>query len=129
MEFSLNLNQGWFGHFRGDVTEAPDGIQRSGRIDGYISFPVIEFKKQMPVGIFVQPDGRRVTIRDYLIADGYACEKEIPGPVIFYRGEFVELGSVKGIWATVARRIRLPDGFPLQVHGMTGVWSMAPDAA
>ena len=82
----------------------------------------------MAIGYFVQPDGQRVTIRESLIAKGYACDNDIPGPPIRYRGEFAESDSARGTWTIVARRIRLSNGFVLTNHAVTGVWSMVPEA-
>src|SRR3989442_8685507 len=44
--FALTLKQGWFGHFTGAVTEeATRGMPGTGVINGYFSFPRIEFTK------------------------------------------------------------------------------------
>jgi len=83
VRFTLILKQGWFGHFTGSVTEdAPEGTPGTGTIDGYFLFPRIEFKKQMPIAYVIEPDGRRVTLRESLIAKGYALEQDIPAPEI-----------------------------------------------
>src|ERR1017187_724589 len=91
VQFVLNLKQGWFGHFTGSVTEdAPNRTPGTGVVDGYFSFPRIEFTKQMPIGYVIKPDGQRITLRESLIAQGYACEHDVPGPQIVYQGEFGE---------------------------------------
>jgi len=93
--FTFTLKQGWLGHFAGTVTEdAPVGMPGVGRIDGFFEWPTIEFTKQMPVGYIAKPDGGRMTLREYFIEQGHACENELPSPPIFYRGTFLDANRV-----------------------------------
>ena len=124
VQFVLNLKQGWFGHFTGSVTETPPGTPGTGVIDGYFSFPRVEFKKQMPVGYILKPDGSHVTIRENVIAQGHPCERDIPGPVIMYEGEFNEMNRAQGTWIIYARHIPLADGLVLPTGRTTGIWNL-----
>ena len=69
--FNLTLKQGWFGRFTGTVLDDPArGMPGTGAIEGYFSFPRVEFTKQMPVCYVVTPDGRNITLREFLIEQG-----------------------------------------------------------
>jgi hypothetical protein len=69
--FTLTLKQGWFGRFTGTVTDdSPRGTPGTGVIEGNFSFPRIEFTKRMPVCYVATPDGRSITLREYLIEQG-----------------------------------------------------------
>lgn len=123
--FTLSLKQGWFGHFTGTVTEnAPDGTPRNGAIVGYLDFPRIHFKKRMAVGYIIDPEGRHITLRQSLIAQGISCEKEIPGAVIDYQGEFGEAKRATGSWIINAQEVSSLDGLVLPIPQMTGVWNI-----
>jgi hypothetical protein len=57
--FTLKLKQGWLGHFTGSVTEdATGGMPETGMIDGYFSFPRIEFTKRLTRRSRQQPQSR-----------------------------------------------------------------------
>ena len=124
--FTLILKQGWFGRFTGSVTEqdpAP-GIRGSGAIEGYLSFPRIEFHKRMPVCYVALPDGRNITMRECLIKQGHTCERDVPAPPIFYQGEFSSARQARGTWIIQAQRIPLADGSAIQMPETKGVWSI-----
>lgn len=121
--FTLRLKQGWTSHFTGVVTEdEPLGTPGTGTIDGYFDFPRIEFNKQMPVGFTILPDGRLITLREKLIADGHTCERELPSPVIFYEGTFLDDRRVQGTWIIRPTYLSIPGGGRLPVPETTGLW-------
>jgi hypothetical protein len=123
--FTLKLEQGWLGHFTGNVTEdVARGMPGLGVIDGYFAFPNIEFTKQMPVCYIATPDGQRITLRERLISKGYPCEHDIPHPPIFYEGEFVDANRAEGTWILKAVQIPLPNGEKLPMSEATGIWFM-----
>ena len=104
--FKLVLQQGWFGHFTGTVTEDPNlGMPEAGRIDGYFSSPKIEFTKLMPVCYIGLPDGRRAPLRQFLIEAGHKCDQDIQHPPIIYRGEFSDSRHAQGISDYRAKKI------------------------
>ena len=75
--FTLTLKQGWFGHFAGSVTDdATCGMPGTGVVDGYFSFPRIEFTKRMPVCYVATLDGRHITLREFLIERGHICDRD-----------------------------------------------------
>jgi len=121
--FTLVLKKGWFGHFTGTVTEdAPGGTPGTGSIDGYFGYPTIEFIKQMPVGYVVKPDGGRITYRDYFIESGHTCENELPGPVISYKGTFLDANRAQGTWIIKPHRVSRPDGWGFAASETRGIW-------
>jgi hypothetical protein len=121
--FTLKLEQGWLGHFTGTVTEdAPEGIPGTGIIDGYFESPTIEFTKQMPVGYAIVPNGKPITMRQFLIAQGHKCEHELPSPPIFYQGTFLDLNRVQGTWLIKPRSIPLQGGLSISWAHTSGYW-------
>ena len=121
----LVLRQGWFGRFTGTVTDdAPGGMPGTGVIEGYFSFPRIEFTKRMPVCYVTLPDGRRITLRDYLIEQGHTCERDVPHMPIFYQGEFSRPTRAQGTWIIRAGPISLHDGRVVEMPEATGVWNI-----
>jgi hypothetical protein len=121
--FTLILKKGWVGHFTGTVTEdAPDGTPGTGSIDGYFGHPTMEFTKQMPVGYMARPDGVRITLREYFIEHGHACENELPGPPISYEGTFLDANRVQGSWVIKPGRVSLPDGWGCTIRETRGNW-------
>jgi hypothetical protein len=121
--FTLRLKQGWLGHFTGSVTEdAPEGTPGTGAIDGYFQTPTIEFTKQMPVGYTTRKDGSRVTLREYLLAEGHKCEKEIPSAPIRYEGTFLDASRVQGTWTINSEQMRLPGGLSFSFPRTSGFW-------
>lgn len=123
VKFTLKLEQGWLEHFTGKVTEdAPDGMPETGVIDGYHQSPTVEFTKQMPVGYVVDPEGRRMTIRQYVIAQGHECETEIPSAPIFYQGTFLDKNRVQGTWIIKPHKIPLPGGWSMSLGETSGIW-------
>ena len=70
----LTLDQGWLGRFRGTVVDdAMPGMPGTGTIAGRLSYPHIEFTKQIPVSCVATPDGGKATLREYLVERGCAC--------------------------------------------------------
>lgn len=124
VSFTLILKQGWFGHFTGNVTEdAARGMPGTGIIDGYFSFPRIEFWKKMPVGHVAAPDGRMVTVREFLMEQGHTCEHDVPHRPIFYQGKFSDPHHAQGTWIIEAGHISLGDGRALTIPVDTkGTW-------
>src|SRR5260370_17802194 len=84
--FTLTLKQGWFGRFTGGVTDdASGGMPGVGAIEGYFAYPRIEFTKWMPVFYVAAPDGRTISLREYLTEQGHTCDREMPHTPIFYQ--------------------------------------------
>lgn len=126
--FILNLKQGWFGHFTGTVTEdASKGTPGIGNIDGYFSFPRVEFTKRMPIGYIIRPDGRRFTLREYLIEHGHTRDNDLPGYPIYYEGEFSGASRAEGIWIIRAGPFPIGNGKVINMSGTKGTWNI--DAA
>jgi hypothetical protein len=126
--FILILKQGWFGHFKGRVNDDPNlGMPETGRVDGYFSFPKIEFIKLMPVCRFAMADGRQVTLREFLVEKGYPCERDIPHKPIKYTGEFLDPQHAEGVWIIESGPISLGDGRVVQTLGGKGTWKMEAD--
>jgi hypothetical protein len=123
--FTLILKQGWFGRFTGGVTEDADrGMPGTGAIDGYFSYPRIEFTKRMPVSYVRTVDGRKISLRDFVIEEGQLCEHDVPHRPIFYRGEFPDCNHAQGTWIISAGPIPLGDGRIVKVAESKGSWSM-----
>ena len=123
--FALILKQGWFGHFAGSVTEdASRGLPGTGVIEGYFSFPRIEFTKRMPVCYVAAPDGRSITLREFLAQQGHACERDVPHTPIYYQGEFSSPDRAHGTWIIRAQPVSLGDGRGVPMLGGSGVWSI-----
>jgi hypothetical protein len=121
--FTLKLKQGWMEHFTGSVTEdAPQGMPGTGAVDGYFDWPKIEFTKQMPVGYVTGPDGTRMTLREYIVAEGHKCEHDLPSSPIFYQGTFLDTNRVQGTWIINPRRIPLPGGLSFSTEQTSGIW-------
>ncbi len=121
--FTFKLKQGWTAHFTGSVTEdAPHGTPGVGAVDGYFKFPTVEFKKQMPVGYVAKLDGSRVTLREYFIAQGHPCDRDLPSSSIFYQGTFLDSSRIQGIWIIDPGKISLPGGASFPVRRNTGYW-------
>ena len=120
--FTLKLKQGWMGHFTGTVTDdAPQGMPGTGTIDGYFGSPTIEFTKQMPVCYVAASDGRMITLRENLLADGHVCEYDPPHPPIFYEGKFLDANRVQGTW--IIRPTSIPVlGGRIPTPQTTGIW-------
>ena len=126
--FTLTLKQGWFSRFMGTVSDdCPGGMPGTGVIEGYFSFPHIEFTKRMPVCYVVTPDGRSITLREYLIEQGHSCERDVPHMPIFYEGEFLSPSRAQGTWIIRAGPVSLGDGRAVQMLEARGGWSI--DAA
>jgi hypothetical protein len=127
--FTLVLKQGWFGHFTGTVNDDPDlGMPETGRIDGYFSFPKIEFTKLMPVFRMAMPNGRSGTLREFLIEKGYPCDHEVPHKPIKYSGEFSDPQQAQGNWIIEPGSILLGDGNATHTAGCKGTWKMEASA-
>jgi hypothetical protein len=101
----------------------------TGVIEGYFSFPRIEFTKRMPVCCVATPDGRRITMREYLIEQGHACERDVPHMPIFYQGEFLSPSRAQGKWIIRAGPVSLRDGRAIAMSEARGDWSIDADAA
>ncbi len=121
--FTLHLKQGWLEHFTGTVNEdAPQGIPDTGTIDGYFTSPKIEFTKQMPVGYVIGADGARMTLREYILAEGHPCERDLPSAPIFYQGTFLDANRMQGTWIINPQQIPLPGGLKLPGSLVSGFW-------
>ena len=128
--FTLVIKQGWFWRFAGTVTEEqPLGMPGNGRVEGYFSFPRVEFTKRMPVGYFRSGEGDQVSMTDYVRSLGIQCEGNLPHPPIFYEGTFCETGRVKGTWIIQPTQIPLPGGNSLPMSGASGDWQIEFQAA
>ena len=128
--FKLTLKQGWFGHFTGSVNDdVTRGMPGTGVIDGYFSFPRIEFTKQMPICYVATPDGRHITLREFLIEQGHACDHDVQHMPIFYHGEFSTPARAGGTWIIRATPILLRNGRALKMPETNGVWSIDAEAA
>ena len=128
--FTLILKQGWFGRFSGTVTDdASRGMPGTGVIDGYISYPRVEFYKKMPVSYVATPDGRSISLRDFLIEQGHACNHDIPHRPIFYQGEFSDPRHAQGTWIIEAGPLPLGDGRVVKMAETKGTWKIETDAA
>jgi hypothetical protein len=125
VSFTLTLKQGWFGRFTGSVTDdTSGGMAGTGVIEGYFSFPRIEFTKRMPVFYVAMPDGRHITLREYLNQQGYACERDVPHAPIFYEGEFSTPRRAQGTWIIRAGRVPLGDGKAINMPETKGFWNI-----
>jgi hypothetical protein len=128
--FTLTIKQRWFGRFRGTVTDdAPPGMPGAGAIEGYFSFPRIEFMKAMPVCYIATPDRRVITLREYLIENGETCEHDVPHRPILYEGSFLSPTRAEGTWIIKAGVAALGDGRGVRLGEVTGTWTMQPRAA
>ena len=128
--FTLNLKQGWFGHFTGSVTEdAARGMAGTGIIEGYFSFPSLEFTKKMPVSYVATSDGRSIPVREFLVEQGHTCEHEVPHRPIFYQGEFSDRRHAQGTWILRAGPLPLGDGRALMITETKGTWSIETETA
>ncbi len=128
--FTLNLRQGWFGTFKGDVTEAgPNTTPGTGTVRGWMSFPRIEFTKEMPVGYTLKPDGSLISIRESIIAQGRPCDEDVAGSEITYRGKFTAPDRAEGVWVIDAAVLPLPGDLWLPVPLTTGTWKMEFEGA
>ena len=96
----------------------------TGTITGRLSYPHIEFTKQMPVSCVASPDGRKLILREYLVERGYACERDVPHAPIFYSGEFMDDSRAAGTWIIRKGLIPLPDGRGCPVGELTGRWTI-----
>jgi hypothetical protein len=75
----------------------------------------------MPVCYVAAPDGRMITLREYLIADGHTCEYDPPHPPIFYEGKFLDANRVQGTWIIRPTSIPVPGG-RIPMSQATGTW-------
>jgi hypothetical protein len=123
ISFTLKLKQGWATHFTGSVTDdPPQGVQGVGSIDGYFGSPMIEFTKRMPIGYIVGTNGTLMTLREYILAAGRPCEKELPSPPIFYQGTVLDADRMQGTWIINQHRISLADGSSVSTPRTAGYW-------
>lgn len=123
--FTLTLKQGWFGRFTGSVTDDDSGgMPGVGAIEGHFSYPHIEFTKRMPVCYIVAPDGRAITLREYLTEQDLTCERDLPHDPIFYQGEFSSVNRAHGTWIIMASEIPLGDGRAIEMPETRGVWQI-----
>jgi hypothetical protein len=123
--FMLVLKQGLFWRFFGTVIEdKPLGMPGTGRVEGYFSFPRIEFTKRMPIGYTKSKDGQWITLSDCLRSRQIQCDRDLPHPPIFYEGAFYDTGRIKGTWIIRAKQIQLPDGIALPAQETSGDWEI-----
>lgn len=128
--FTLTLEQGWFGRFTGTVMDdAPPGMPGTGRVQGYFSFPKIEFTKRMPVCYVVTPDRRLITLREYLVESGHSCEGDFRHMPIWYEGRFLSPTEAQGTWTLKAGLLSLGDGRAVEFGESTGGWTIQLRAA
>jgi len=128
--FTLSLQQGWFGRFTGMVTDdAPPGMPGVGRVQGYFSFPKIEFTKQMPVCYVVTPDRRLITLREHLVENGHICKGDVPHRPILYEGQFLSPTEAQGTWTLKGGFVLLGDGRAVEFGESTGGWTIQLRAA
>ena len=78
----------------------------------------------MPVGYVATPDGRNITLRQFLIEQGQTCERDVPHMPIFYRGEFSDSYHANGTWIIRAGPLPLLDGRAVQMPEATGGWTI-----
>ena len=124
VSFVLMLQQRWFGRFNGSVTDGPGGMPETGLIKGYISYPTIRFIKRMPVCYVGGPDGRKITLRQFLIEQGEDCDRDVPHWPIYYRGRFYDPHNANGMWIIRATPLTLHDGRAIQMPETTGSWTI-----
>jgi hypothetical protein len=124
--FTLVLKQRWwFGRFSGTVTDdAGHGMPGTGVIDGYFSYPRVEFYKKMPVSYVARPDGRSISLRDFLIEQGHVCDHDIPHRPIFYQGVFSDPRTAQGTWIIKAGSLPFGDGRSVKVAESKGTWKI-----
>ena len=118
--FVLKLEQGSMNHFSGMVVE--HGSPGSGTIDGYFKWPSIDFTKQMPVRYTMDPDGVRMTMSEFFLAQGYQCKHDLLGPRIFCQGTFLDANRMQGTWIINPEWLRSSDGFIFPTPRMAGFW-------
>ena len=121
--FTLTLRQGWFGRFSGTVTDdGLGGMPGIGGVKGWFSFPCIKFTKRMPVCYVATPDGRSITLREFLVENGHTCDRDVPHVPIYYNGQFSSPKQAQGIWIIKAGPILLGDGRTISMPETTGSW-------
>jgi hypothetical protein len=125
VSFTLKLKQGWFGRFTGAVTDdTAGGMPGIGTVHGHFSFPRLEFTKQMPVCHVATPDGRNITVREFLVEQGQTCDRDVPHMPIFYQGEFSDARHARGTWIIRAGPLPLLDGRAVQMPETAGDWTI-----
>jgi hypothetical protein len=123
--FTLTLDQGWFGRFKGTVTDdGPHGMPGGGVVVGHFRFPRIEFTKRMPVCYVCARDGRMISLREYLAELGRSCKFDVPHAPIVYQGEFFGSTEVKGTWMIRPSRVWIGKARSIGMQGNSGTWSM-----
>ena len=124
VSFKLILKESEFGQFTGAVIdESAGGMPGVGTIEGHFKFPHIVFVKRMPVSYVVSTDGRHLRLREYLAECGHACDRDLPHPPIFYRGEFADPTFAHGTWLIRPERLALDDGTALDMPTAEGDWN------
>ena len=122
VSFTLTLQQGWFSRFTGTVTEEGKGAMPGvGRIEGYFSFPQIEFRKWMPVSYVMTLEGEGITLREWAIGQGYKCGRDVPHGPIRYSGDFTDVSKAEGIWILQAGTVPADD-VAFDIPETTGTW-------
>jgi hypothetical protein len=99
----MRLRDGWLfwsSRFSGSVNDDPVlGMPDEGRILGTWSGSRVEFVKAMPVGSVATPDGKRITMREHVIASGGSDPGRIPHPTPLYSGDFDPASRrIAGTW-------------------------------
>ena len=125
VSFTLTLKQGWFGRFTGSVAEDTSrGMPGTGVVEGYFSFPRIEFTKRMPLFFVATPDGRNITLREYLTEQGHACDRDVSHVPIFYEGEFSGPSRAQGSWIIRAGPVSVGGDIAFEIPETRGVWNI-----
>jgi hypothetical protein len=123
--FTLELKQGWFGHFTGQVSEDPTlGMPGRGTIDGYFGFPNIHFVKRMPVCYVRSQAGGWITLRQHLRMEGFACEHDREHPPVIYQGAFFEPNRARGTWIIGGWFVPLPGDESYPFAEVSGDWTL-----
>jgi len=82
----------------------------------------------MPVCRLAMADGRRGTLREFLLEKGYQSDRDVPNRPIVYRGEFSYSRHSQGIWIIEPGPLSLGDGRVLNMTGARGTWKMESGA-
>lgn len=123
VDFTLTLNQGWFGRFEGAVAnDQQHGMPGTGRVKGRYSFPSIRFVKQMPVAYVGTMDHEKLSFVQWLSNHGIGPIGDLAHPPILYTGEFIDVSRAHGTWVIQGRTIQVDEQRVVQFPTATGRW-------